>query len=152
MFKVTNRNTSKRCLLISKATLKTSERHRLNTSYLREVTVQNHVLDNFSYILQSNICFQFYFQVQRLVISRIVDPYMSFFEKWEVITEMFQSWKIQNVYIFYFWKNSPKNGQIFQHFTLYSNHLSITKPLIFCYILHLEVDFWNLSWKRIVSS
>ena len=47
MFKVSNRNTRKRCLLISKITLKTSERRHLTTSYLPEVTVQNHVLDSF---------------------------------------------------------------------------------------------------------
>ena len=95
-------------------------------------------------------------QVRRPAISTIVDPYMLFYEKWEIITEIFDSWKIQNVSIFYFWKNSPKNGQIFQLFFLYSKgcHFSITKLdiLIFCNILHLEMDFWNLSWKRIVSS
>ena len=46
MFKVSNRNTRKRCLLISKLTLKTSERSHLTTSYLLEVTVQNYILDN----------------------------------------------------------------------------------------------------------
>ena len=161
MFKVTNRNTRKRCLLISKITLKTWERRHLTTSYLPEVTVQNHALDTFPgsgiYTnLKSKVCFQFCFQVRRSVISTIVDPYMSFYEKWEIITEIFDSWKIQNVSIFYFWKNNPKNGNIFQIFTLYSkgHHFSITKLdiLIFCNILHLEMDFWNLSWKRIVSS
>ena len=105
--------------------------------------------------LKSKVCFQFCFQVRRPVISTIVDPYMSFYEKWEIITEIFDSWKIQNVSIFYFWKNSPKNGQIFQLYTLYSKgcHFSITNLdiLIFCNILHLEIDFWNLSSKRIVS-
>ena len=48
MFKVSNRNTRKRYLLISKITLKTSERRHLTTNYLPEVTVQNHVLDSFS--------------------------------------------------------------------------------------------------------
>ena len=48
MFKVSNRNTRKRCLLISKLTLKTSERSHLTTSYLLEVTVQDHILDSFS--------------------------------------------------------------------------------------------------------
>ena len=42
-------------------------------------------------------------------------------------------------------KNSPKNGHIFQLFTLYSKgrHFSITKLdiLIFCSILHLEMNF-----------
>ena len=48
MLKVSNRNSRKRCLLISKMTLKTSGRRHLTTSYLPEVTVQNHVLDSFS--------------------------------------------------------------------------------------------------------
>ena len=48
MFKVSNINTKKSCLLISKITLKTSERHHLTTCYLPEVTVQNHILDSFS--------------------------------------------------------------------------------------------------------
>ena len=55
---------------------------------------------------------------------------------------------------FYFWINSSKSGQILQLFTLYSKdrHFSITKLDIFCNILHLEMDFWSLSLKRIVSS
>ena len=44
MFKVSNRNTTKICLLmISKITLKASERRHPTTTYLAEVTVQNHV-------------------------------------------------------------------------------------------------------------
>ena len=159
MFRVSNRNTRKRCLLISRITLKTSERRHVTISYLPEVTVQNHIWTVFPRIytnLQSKVCFQFCFQVRRPVISTIVDPYMSFYEKWEIITEIFDSWKIQNVSIFYFWNNNTKNGNIFQIFTLYSkgHHFSITKLdiLILCNILHLEMDFWNLSWKRIVSS
>ena len=89
--------------------------------------------------LQSNVCFQLCFQVWQPVISTKVD--MLCLEKWEIITES---------------KHSPKNGQIFQLFTFYSkgHHFSITKLdiLIFCNILHLEMYFWNLSWKRIVSS
>ena len=49
MFRVSNRSTRRRCLLISKLTLKTSERSHLTDSYLREVTVQNHILDGLSY-------------------------------------------------------------------------------------------------------
>ena len=75
---------------------------------------------------------------------------------WEIITEIFDSWKFKMSAFFYFWKNSSKNGQIFQLFTLYSKgcHFSITKLdiLIFRNILHLDMDFWNLSWKRLVSS
>ena len=48
MFKVSNRNTRKRCLLIPKITLKTSGRRHMTTSYLPEVTVQSHVLNSFS--------------------------------------------------------------------------------------------------------
>ena len=44
MFKVSNRNTRKICLLmISKITLKASERRHPTTTYLAKVTVQNHV-------------------------------------------------------------------------------------------------------------
>ena len=48
MFKVSNRNTREKCLLISKIIFKKSERSHLTTSYLPEVIVQNHVLDSFS--------------------------------------------------------------------------------------------------------
>ena len=106
--------------------------------------------------LQSKGCFQFCCQVRRPVISTILDSYMSLFKKWEIITEIFDSWKIQNVSIFYFWKSNPKIGKIFQLFTLYSkgHHFSITKLdiLIFCIMLHLEMDFWKLSWKVMVFS
>ena len=48
MLKVNNKNTRKRCLLISKITLKTSGRRQLTTSCFPGVTAQNHVLDSFS--------------------------------------------------------------------------------------------------------
>ena len=147
MFKISNRNTRKRCLLISKITLKTSERRHLTTSYLREVTVQNHVLDSFS----QNI---YQFEIKSLLSVLLSNSTarnlnnsrpMSFYEKWEIIFEIFDSWKFKMSALFYFWKNSPKNGHIFQLFTLYSKgrHFSITKLdiLIFCIILHLEMDF-----------
>ena len=70
--------------------------------------------------LKSKVCFQFCFQVRRPVISTIVDPYMSFYEKWEIITETFHSWKFKISAFFYFWKNSRKQGQIIQLFALYS--------------------------------
>ena len=143
MFKVSNRNTRKRCLLISKITLKTSERRHLTTSCLSEAFIPR-IYTNF----QSKVCFQFCFQVRRPVISTIVDPYMSFYEKWEIITEIFDSWKFKMSAFFYFWKNSPKNGQIFQLFTLYSKgrHFSITKLDILisvtCYILKWIFEIW----------
>ena len=84
MFKVSNRSTRKICLLISKTALKTSKRRHLTTSYLPEVTVQNHVQTVFPRIytnLQSKVCFHFCFQVRRPVISTIVNLFMSFYEK-----------------------------------------------------------------------
>ena len=51
MFRVGNRIASKGCLLISKITLKTSERRRLTTSYFPEVTVQSHIWDSFFQII-----------------------------------------------------------------------------------------------------
>ena len=108
MFKVSNRIMRKRCLLISKITVKTSERRHLITSYLPEVTVQNHVLDRFSL----NI-YKFVIKFWRPLISTIVHPYVLCYEKWEITTEIFDSWKFQNVSIFYFWKNSPKMDKFF---------------------------------------
>ena len=128
MFKVTNRNTRKRCLLISKIILKTSERRNLTTSYLLKVTAQTISWTVFSRIytnLQSKVCFQFCFQVRRPVISTIADPYMSFYEKWEIITEIFDSWKIQNVSIFYFWKTAPKMDKFF-NFLPYIQRVAIS--------------------------
>ena len=156
MFKVSNRNTRKRCLLISKITLKTSERRHLTTSYLWEVTVQNHVLDSFSY----------QFEIKRLLSVMLSSSTVRNFNNsrpiyvilWEMRNHYRNIWfiKLKMSAFFYFWKNSPKNGQIFQIFTLYSkgHHFSITKLdiLIFCNMLHLEMDFWHLSWKRIVYS
>ena len=156
MFKVSNRNTRKRCLLISKITLKTSERCHLTTSYLPEVTVQSHILDGLqcqfaikslpSVLLSSSTARNFNNSRPIYVIL------------WEMRNNYRTIWFMKNSKCqhFLFLKNSPKNGQIFQLFTLYSKgrHFSITKLdiLIFCNILHLEMDFWNLSWKRIVSS
>ena len=125
---------------------------RRNMSRTRSWTVFPRIYTNF----QSKGCFQFCYQVRRSVISTILCSHMLFFKKWEIITEISDSWKIQNASIFYFWKNNPKNGNIFQLFTLYSkgHHFSITKLdiLIFCNILHLEIDFSKLSWKEMVSS
>ena len=75
---------------------------------------------------------------------------------WEMRNHYRNIWFMKNSKCqhFLFLKNSPKNGQIFQLFTLYSKgrHFSVTKLdiLIFCNILHLEIDFWNLSSKRIL--
>ena len=144
----------KSCLLISKITLKTSERHHLTACYLPEVTVQNHILDSFS----SNM---YQFAIKSLLSVLLSSSTARNFNNsrpiyvilWEMRNHYRNIWfmKIQNISIFYFWKNSPQNWQIFQLFTLFSKgrHFSITKLniLIFRNILHLEIDFWNLSWK-----
>ena len=100
LFKVSNKNTRKRCLLMSKITLKTSEQRHLTTSYLREVIGQNHVLDSFS----KNI---YQFEIKSLLSVLLASWFM----------KIFDSWKFELPAFFYFWKNSPKNGQIFQLFT-----------------------------------
>ena len=73
-------------------------------------------------------------------------------------------WEIRNNYwTIWFMKNSKCQHFLFlkKHPQKWTNFLpskdryfSITKLdiLIFCNILHLEMGFWNLSWKRIVSS
>ena len=92
-------------------------------------------------------CFQLCCQVWRPIISTI-DSYMSFFKIWEIITEISDSWKIQNVRIFYFWKKNKKKTTLkmetfFNFFYLifkgppYQYH----KVIHFCNILHLEMDF-----------
>ena len=108
MLKVSNKNTRKRCLLISKITLKTSERRHLTTSCLSEACIPR-IYTNF----QSKVCFQFCFQVRRPVISTIVDPYMSFYEKWEIISKIFHSWKFKMSVFFYFWKKALKADTFF---------------------------------------
>ena len=120
IFKVSNRNRKrKRCLL---KTLKTSERCHLTTNYLTEVTAQNHIFDSlqcqfaiclsaFSSAFNLPVCLQLCFRGS--VISTIADSYMSLYEKWQIITELFDSWKIRNVSIFHFWKNSPQNGSFY---------------------------------------
>ena len=159
MFKVSNRSTRKRCLLISKITLKTTERCYLTTSYLPEVTVQNHVLGIFFYnIYQLAIKSLLSVQLSSSTARNINNSRPIYVILWEMRNHYRNIWfiKLKMSAFFYFWKNSPKNGQIFQIFTLYSkgHHFSITKLdiLIFCNMLHLEMDFWNLSWKRIVYS
>ena len=159
MFKVSNRNTRKRCLLITKLTLKISDWRHQTISYLLEVTAQNHFLDSFS----QNI---YQFAIKSLLSVLLSSSTARNFNNsrpiyvilWEMRNHYRNIWFMKNSKCqhFLFLKNSPKNGQIFQLFTLYSKgrHFSITKLdiLIFCNVLHLEMDFWNLSLKRIASS
>ena len=104
--------------------------------------------------LQSEVYFQFCFQARRPVISKIVDPDMSFYEKWEIITKIFDSWKFKMLVFFLFQKKQSQFFFIFLPYIQRVTFFSITMLdiLVFCNILHLELDFWNMSWKRIVSS
>ena len=128
MLKVSSRSTRKRCLLISKITLKTSEL-RIYTNLQSSPTPFNFNNSRPIYVIL-----------------------------WEMRNHYRNIWFMKNSKCqhFLFLKYSPKNWQNFHLFILYSNgrHFSITKldTLIFCNILHLQLDFWNLSWKRIVSS
>ena len=109
-------------------------------------------LDSFSWVytsLQSKVCFQFCFHIRRPVISPVVSPFKSFYKKSLPKYLIHENSKYQH-----FDKFFTNFSQIFQFFTFKGRHFSITKLeiLIFCGILHLGMDFWNLSWKRIVSS
>ena len=153
MFKVSNRNTRKQCLLISKITLKTSERHHLTTSYLPEVTVQNHILDSLqcpftikslpSVLLSSSTAHNFNNSRPTCVIL------------WEMRNNYQTIWFMKNSKCqhFLFLKKAPMD-KFFNFLPSKGRHFSIPKLhiLIFCNILYLEIGFWNLSWKRIVSS
>ena len=50
---------------------------------------------------------------------------MLFYEKWGIITEIFDSWKIQNISIFFFWKNSPEMEKIL-NFLSYIQRVTIS--------------------------
>ena len=117
MFIVSNRNTRKRCLLISKITLQTSERSHLTTSYLSEITVQNHVLDSFldriNTNLQSKFCFQFCFQVRRLVISTIVDHICHFMRNEKSLPKYLIHEKFKMSGFFISEKTAPKIDNFF---------------------------------------
>ena len=145
MFKVSNRNTRKRCLLISKITLKTLERYH-----------QNHILGS----LQCQFAIKSLFPV---LLSSSTARSLNNSRPIYVIL-----WKMRHNYRnIWFMKNSrcqhflllKKQPQKWTNFSTFyhqrvARHFSITKLhiLIFCNILHLEMGFWNFSWNRIVSS
>ena len=152
MFKVSNRNTRRRCLLISKITLKTSERRHLTTSYLPEVTVQNHILDS----LQCQFAIKSLFPV--LLSSSTARNFNNsrpiYVILWEMKNHYRNIWfmKIQNISIFLFLKKQPQKRTNFSTFYLiFKGPPFQYHNIISCNILHLEIDFWNLSWKMIVS-
>ena len=105
MFKVNNRNTRKRCLLISKTTLKTSEWRHLTTSYLPKVTVQNHVLNSFS----QNI---YQFSIKSLLSVLLSNSTARNFNNSRPIYVIF--WEIRNHYRnIWFMKNSKCQHLLF---------------------------------------
>ena len=116
MFKVSYRNTRKRYLLISKITLKTSERRHLTTSYLPEVTVQNHILDS----LQCQFAIKSLFPV--LLSSSTARNFNNsrpiYVILWEMRNHYRNIWfmKIQNVSIFLFLKKQPQKTDKFFNF------------------------------------
>ena len=153
MVKVRNRNTRKRYLLISKIALKTSERCHLTTKYLPEVTVQNHILDSL----------QCQFAIKSLFLVLLSSSTARNFNNSRPIYVIL--WEIRHNYrTIWFMKNSKCQHFLFlkkqpQKRTNFSTFYLIFKRPPFQYykvrhpsILHLEIDFWNLSWKRIVSS
>ena len=126
MFKVSNRNSRRRCLLISKITSKTSERRHLTTNYLPEVTVQNHVL----YIYQFEIKSLLSVLLSSSTARNFNNSSPIYVILWEMKNHYRKIWfmKIQNVCIFLFLKKQTKKEQMFQFFILYSKgrHFSIT--------------------------
>ena len=83
-------------------------------SCLPEVTVRNHVWTVFPRIytnLQSKVCFQFCFQVRRPVISTIVNPFMSFYEKSLPKYLIHENSKCQHFFISE--KTAPKTDKFF---------------------------------------
>ena len=138
MLKVSSRSTRKRCLLISKITLKSSEL-RIYTN------------------LQSSPM-PFNFNNSRPIYVILWEMRNHYRNIWFMKNSKCQHFlsKCQK-HVYQQCQKQPQNGQIFRPFTLYSKgrHFSITKLdiLIFCNILHLKIGFeWNLSWKRIVFS
>ena len=119
MFKVSNRNTRKSCLLISRITFKTSDRRHLTTSYLPEVTDQSHVLDSFSW----NI---YQFAIKSLLsVLLLSSTAHNFNNNWllyvkfsETINFCRKIWLIENwkVISFYCWNKRCQKGQKFQFF------------------------------------
>ena len=127
-----------------KNSIKKSERRRLTTSCLPEVTriMSWTVFPRIHINLQSSPTACNFNNSRPLYVIL-----------WEIGNHYRNIWFMKNFSIFYFWKNSP---QKMNFFTIYSKgrHFSITKLdiLIFRNILHLDFDFWNWSWKRIVCS
>ena len=88
---------------------------------------------------------------------------MLFYEKWEIITEIFDSWKIQNVSIFYFLKTAPEIQKVF-NILPYIQRVAISVSQswtswfsITYYILKFIFEIWarkdkiSLIWQNLRS-
>ena len=137
-----------------KNNIKTTERCHLTTSYFPEVTVQNHILDS----LQCQFAIKSLFPV--LLSSSTARNFNNSRPIYVILWEMRHNyrtiWFMKNSKCqhFLFLKNSPKMDKFSNFLPSKGRQFSITKLeiLIFSNILHLEMGFWNLRWKRIVSS
>ena len=118
MFKVSNKNTRKIYLLISKITLKTSQRRHMTTSYLPEVTVQSHALDSF-FLEYITICNQ----VPRPVISTIVDPYMLLYENEKSLSKYLIHEKFKMSAYFISEKTAPKIDKFSTFYLIFKGSL-----------------------------
>ena len=88
---------------------------------------------------------------------------MLFYEKWEIITEIFDSWKIQNVSIFYFLKTAPKIQKVFnilpyiQRVVISVSQSWTSWFSIIYYILKFIFEIWaqkdkiSLIWQNLRS-
>ena len=122
MFKVSNRNTRKRCLLISKITLETSERCHLTTRYLLEVTVQNHILDSLQ-------C-QFTIKSLPSTARNFNNSGPIYVILWEMRNNYRTIWFMKNskcLHFLFLKKQPPKMDKFFNFLPSEGRHLSITK-------------------------
>ena len=155
MFKVSNRNTRKRCLLISKITLKTSERRHLTTSYLPEVTVQNHILDSL----------QCQFAIKSLLSVLLSSSTARNFNNsrpmyailWEMINNYRTIWFMKNSkcqHFLFLKKSAQKLDKFFNFLPSKGRHFSITKLdiLIFSFT-KLDILIYSIfKWVFEVSA
>ena len=128
MLKVSNRSTRKICLLILKIRLKASERrHQFAIKSLLSVLLSSLTTHNFN---NSKPIY--------------------------IITKIFDSWNFKISTFFYFWKKQPQKQTNFSTFCLIFKRSPFQYHKaghpIFWNLLHFEMVFWNVSWKRIVSS
>ena len=76
---------------------------------------------------------------------------------WEMINNYRTIWFMKNSkcqHFLFLKKSAQKLDKFFNFLPSKGRHFSITKLdiLIFGNLLHLEMGFWNLSWKKTVSS